>query len=244
MNAPTAPLVGITGRRKTATIMGAPAGFADAPLDVYLSEYASSITRAGGVPVHLTQDAPAAALIGHLDALLIAGGDDVDPRRYGETPGAHTTTLDPARDAFETGLIEAAFDADVPVLGVCRGHQLLNVVRGGSLRQHLPAGDGESHGVLAYPRAHRTHDVDITGDGVLARVYPSLMRVNSFHHQAVGRLGDGVVVTAVAPDGVIEGIEITGHRAVGVQWHPEVWEADPIFEWLIDAARTTPQDRK
>lgn len=241
---PTAPLVGITGRRKTATIMGAPSGFADAPLDVYLSEYASSVVRAGGIPVHLTQDAPARALVERLDALIIAGGDDVDPRRYGRTPDAHTTTLDPERDEFESELITTAIDLDIPLLGVCRGNQLLNVVRGGTLRQHLAAGFGESHGVYAYPRAHRAHEVELTGVGIIAGMYPARMRVNSFHHQAVDELGDGVIVTAVAPDGVIEGIEVTGTRAIGVQWHPEVFDTDPIFGWLIEAARTTQQERK
>lgn len=230
------PLVGITGRRKIAADIGMPVGFGDAPLDAYLSEYATSVVAAGGLPVHLVQDADPTELVRRLDAVVIAGGDDVDPRRYGEVPGPHSTALDPERDAFEAGLIAAAIEQDVPLLGVCRGHQLLNVVRGGNLHQHLPVGEGESHGVLDYPRARRVHDITLTPGSTLASIYGETLRVNSFHHQAVRETGDGIVVTAVAPDGVVEGIEIPGTRALGVQWHPEVFGHDPVFNWLVAAA--------
>ncbi|MDR5700430.1 gamma-glutamyl-gamma-aminobutyrate hydrolase family protein [Agromyces aerolatus] len=236
VTAQPSPLVGISGRRKTAAIMGAPAGFADAPLELYLSEYATSVLAAGGLPVHLPLDAPPAELVARMDAVVVVGGDDVDPRRYGEAPGPFTTYVDPERDEFESALIEAAIDRGVPLLGVCRGAQLLNVVLGGALIQHLPTGEGESHGSYAYPRAHRSHPVSTLPGSLAAKLYGATARVNSFHHQAVGRLGDGLVATATAPDGIVEAIELTDADVVGVQWHPETFGGDPVFGWLVETA--------
>ncbi|WEK60804.1 MAG: gamma-glutamyl-gamma-aminobutyrate hydrolase family protein [Candidatus Microbacterium colombiense] len=228
------PLIGITGRRTRAGVIGAPHGFADAPLEAYLSEYATSIVRAGGLPVHLPMDAAPDDLVDRLDGVVIVGGDDVDPRRYGQAPGPFTVLVDPQRDDFESAVIEAAIDRGVPVLGVCRGAQLINVVRGGTLRQHLALGEGESHGSYAYPRAQRVHEVRTTPGSVTHALYGSTTRVNSFHHQAVDIPGRGIVVTGTAPDGVVEAIEILDLPVVGVQWHPETFGGDPIFGWLIE----------
>jgi putative glutamine amidotransferase len=233
---PLRPLIGITGRRTRAGVIGAPHGFADAPLEAYLSEYATSVLQAGGLPVHLPMDAAPDELVQRLDGVVIVGGDDVDPRRYGQAPGPFTVMIDPQRDDFESGVIEAAIERGIPLLGVCRGAQLINVVRGGTLRQHLANGEGESHGSYAYPRAHRVHDVRTLAGSVTQELYGVTTRVNSFHHQAVDVPGRGVVVTGTAPDGVVEAIEITGLPVLGVQWHPETFEADPIFGWLVDQA--------
>lgn len=233
---PPRPLIGITGRRTRAGVIGAPHGFADAPLEAYLSEYATSVLRAGGLPVHLPMDAVPDELVERLDGVVIVGGDDVDPRRYGQAPGPFTLVVDPLRDDFESGVIEAAIERGVPLLGVCRGAQLLNVVRGGTLRQHLANGEGESHGSYAYPRAHRVHDVRTVPGSVAHALYGETTRVNSFHHQAVDVPGLGVAVTGTAPDGVVEAIEVEGLPAIGVQWHPETFDADPIFGWLVDQA--------
>ncbi|CAH0226433.1 Putative glutamine amidotransferase Rv2859c [Microbacterium oxydans] len=233
---PHPPLIGITGRRKSAGIVGAPHGFVDAPLEAYMSEYATSVVRAGGLPVHLPMDAAPEEFVARLDGIVITGGDDVDPRRYGQAPGPHTFLIDPERDDFESALIEAAIDRGVPVLGICRGAQLLNVVRGGTLHQHLPLGDGESHGSYAYPRAHRVHDVRIVPGSVAHALYGATVRVNSFHHQAVDRPGADIVVTGSAPDGIIESIEVRGAPAIGVQWHPETFGGDPVFGWLVEQA--------
>jgi len=234
--APPRPLIGISGRRLRGSAIGAPHGFADAPLEAYLSEYATSVLDAGGLPVHLPMDAVPDELVSRLDGVVIAGGDDVDPRLYGQTPGPFTPLIDPQRDAFESGLIVSAIDRGVPLLGVCRGAQLLNVVRGGTLHQHLAAGEGESHGSYAYPRAHRVHAVRTVPGSVIRALYGESLLVNSFHHQAVDVPGDGVVVTGWAPDGIAEAIELDGLPVVGVQWHPETFQADPIFGWLVDRA--------
>ena len=232
----TRPLIGISGRRLRGAAIGAPHGFADAPLEAYLSEYSTSVLRAGGLPVHLPMDAAPAELVERLDGVVIVGGDDVDPRRYGRTPGPFTPLIDPQRDAFEAGLIEAAIDGTVPLLGVCRGAQLLNVVRGGTLHPHLAHGEGESHGSYAYPRAHRVHEVRTAAGSVTHALYGETTRVNSFHHQAVDVPGRGIVVTGWAPDGIVEAIELEGRPVVGVQWHPEVFGGDPVFDWLVDQA--------
>lgn len=236
-------LIGITGRRKFATIMDAPIGFADAPVDVYMADYAISVADAGGLPVHLQQESDAAALVERLDAVIIAGGDDVDPARYNSAPDTHSTPIDGARDAFEVALIEAAIARGIPVLGICRGNQLLNVARGGSLIQHLPATGRHDHGGTTAERAELVHDVRFTAGSTLAGIYGAERRVNSFHHQAVDRVGSGLSITATAPDGVIEGVELEGGRVVGVQWHPEVLGKDPIFAWLVALANQLAAER-
>lgn len=227
------PLIGVTGRRSSGTAIGSPHGFANATLDVYFSEYAVAIARAGGIPVHIALDCEPNDIVDHLDALVFSGGEDVDPRLYDQTPGTLTPKIDPHRDRLEIALFQAALIAEIPVLGICRGQQLINVALGGTLIQDLPVGQGESHASLAYPRDYRTHAIDIEPDSVMAEIYGLSAVVNSFHHQAVNDLGRGLYVTARATDGVIEAIELAGAPVIAVQWHPETFDADPIFDWLV-----------
>lgn len=227
------PLVGITGRTQIASAMGSPYSFATAPLDVYLSEYAESVTRAGGLPVHLPLGVDSRVL-DRLDALVLVGGGDIDPRRYGQAPHPQVGDIDPRRDDFEFGLLAKAMDLELPVLAICRGMQLVNVHLGGTLIQHLEG--GEAHGAHIYPRATRVHAVTTEPDSIARRCYGPRARVNSFHHQGIDQLGDGLVVTALADDGVIEAVQSTRHPIAGVQWHPEVFLDDPIFTWFIKAA--------
>ena len=231
------PLIGLSGRRGTGAQMGAPAGFADAPMDIYLSEYASSVVEAGGLPVHLPLDADPEALIARMDGLLLAGGEDGSPSFYGQKPGPRTGPCSAERDEFELALARAAIERGIPVLGVCRGAQLLNVLRGGTLIQHLPD-DGEiSHVPGTKPRLERSHPVDTEPGSLLRQVYGPSPAVNTFHHQAIDVPGLGVRITATAPDGVIEGIEFEDAQVVATQWHPEVFGNDPIFDWLVTASR-------
>jgi gamma-glutamyl-gamma-aminobutyrate hydrolase PuuD len=170
--------------------------------------------------VCITPDDP--KTISGLDGLLLTGGTDVNPRRYGEAPGPHTQGPDTERDELEARLLADALAQDLPVLAICRGMQLLNVVAGGTLTQHL--GDSNAH--------HGDHPVLIQPGSRLAGIYGAGERVvNSRHHQAVREPGEGVAVTALAPDGIIEGIEIPRRRfVVGVQWHPEDRPEDaPLF---------------
>lgn len=231
------PLIGITGRRADANLIGAPPGFANAPVDIYLEEYAASIRHAGGMPVHIPLEVDAAKLIPRIDGLILAGGEDVNPELYGETPGAHTRPGTGLRDSSELALLRAATDEGIPVLGICRGQQLINVAFGGTLIQHLEASDEQEehfHGEL--DRSNREQHVSIEPGSILHEIYGDTAKVNSYHHQAVGTLGEGVRVVGRAADGIIEAIEVIGADVLGVQWHPECYSGDPLFERFVDTA--------
>ena len=183
-----------------------------------------------------------------LDGLLLPGGVDVDPALYGEARHPELGKVNDALDEAELVLTRWALEDDLPLLGICRGIQVLNVAAGGSLYQDVPA---QIPGALQhrfssskYPRDHRGHAVRIRPDSRLAQVFGAVdLAVNSRHHQAVKDVAPGFVVTAQAPDGVIEGLEKPEARfAVGVQWHPESLAAsDPqmlaLFQALVQAAR-------
>jgi putative glutamine amidotransferase len=235
------PLIAITGARARASrVSGMPELLLGGIVDLHHAPYAHAVAAAGGTPIQIPREVQPAALLERLDGLVLSGGEDVDPRLYGHRPGAHTTQLDPERDAIELQLIEVALEIDLPLLAICRGCQLLNVARGGTLVAHLPLDEGEAHGQLAYPLHARVHGLEIVADELLDGLLDAGVRVNSFHHQAVAELGDGVVAAAFAPDGVLEAITV-GRRALGAQWHPEYLreQPDPIFAWLVDEARRT-----
>src|SRR5262249_22234946 len=152
-----------------------------------------------------------------LDGLLIAGGQDVDPRRYGAVPTAMSTVLDPARDRFEIDLVHAAVTLERPVLGICRGLQLINVAFGGTLQPDLALGTGESHAFLGYPAWHRSHAVNLLPGSRLGELLGDSALVNSYHHQCVSQLGGELVAVAHASDGVIEAVELPGADLLAVQ---------------------------
>ncbi len=230
------PLIGISGRKLFGYQIDVPPGFSDAPMDLYFTEYADSVAQAGGLPIHLSPSG-SADVVDRIDALVIAGGEDVDSRRYNEAPHPQAGPYSVARDEYEFALVERALERNIPILGVCRGHQLINVALGGSLIQHLEVGTGESHAALTYYRAHRAHPVDIEPGSLLHSLYGDRTMVNSFHHQAVDRPGEGVTPVARASDGIIEAYEVAGRPVVGIQWHPECFGGDPIFEWLVKSAK-------
>lgn len=232
---PRPPLIGLTGRRITARELGTPWGFHDAPVDAYMSDYALCVARAGGLPVHLPFEIDVLEAAHAMDALVLTGGDDVDPQAYGAVVTGTTSKIDPLRDEFEVALLEAMMGLEKPVLGICRGAQLINVALGGTLIAHLPLGEGEAHSSYAYPRAHRRHRVDFIEGSAAHALYGGNDEVNSFHHQSVDRPGRGVVVTGRAPDGVVEAIEVDGLDVLGVQWHPECFGSDPAFTWVVEA---------
>jgi putative glutamine amidotransferase len=191
--------------------------------------YAEALRRFGVEPVLISPDAPIP--LDGLDGLLISGGGDVDPARYGEAPHASTDWVDRERDAMEAALIEQALLSDVPLLAICRGLQLLNVVCGGTLHQHV-----ECHLLKNVAEAHL---VDVVLDTRLASILGSGTRmVNSRHHQTAERVGNGLQVSARAPDGVIEALEDPSKRfAIAVQWHPEDrFEADRTLFQAFAAA--------
>lgn len=213
--------------------------------------YVSSVLRAGGLPLVLSPLVPAeltGALVGTLDGLLLTGGEDVAPALYGEAPHPALGDVDPRRDQLEAGLLEAARERGIPVLGICRGIQLINAAMGGTLWQDLASQrpEGLSHNQVA-GRTARTHAITTTpGTRVAAAAHDGTFEVNSFHHQAIRRLAPGLVATATAPDGIIEAVEGAPGAPwlLAVQWHPEEFHAESVavdrglFAALIAAARS------
>jgi putative glutamine amidotransferase len=213
-------------------------------------DYLRAVEAAGGLPVILAPGDPgsAADLLQQVHALVLSGGDDVDPGHYGEPPHPTVTQVAPERDAFEMALCREALRVDLPTLAICRGQQVLNVATGGTLVQDIPSTvSGAANHDPAGERWELAHDVRLLPGSRLRRVLgEDKVAVNSFHHQAVKDLGRGLLATAWSvDDGVIEGIEAEGCRFVlGVQWHPEsFWERPPgfhaLFVGLIDAAGQT-----
>ncbi|MER6270442.1 gamma-glutamyl-gamma-aminobutyrate hydrolase family protein [Streptomyces sp900105755] len=195
--------------------------------------YPRLVQRAGGLAAMLPPDAPehAAATVARLDGLVIAGGPDVEPVRYGAEPDPRTGRPARVRDAWELALIDAALAAGVPLLGICRGMQLLNVALGGTLVQHVD-GHAEVPGVFG------RHPVKPVPGTLYAGTVPEEASVPTFHHQAVDRLGAGLVASAYAADGTVEAVELpAGHGWVlGVQWHPEMGEDPRVMRALVAAA--------
>jgi putative glutamine amidotransferase len=216
-----------------------------------LHDYEEAVRRAGGTPRLLDPSKESAAdALRDVDGLLLAGGGDVEPSIYGAAAHPTFAAAEHGRDEFEIDLVRRALDADLPVLAICRGIQVLNVARGGTLVQDIPDEVGRSvEHYVSEPRAAIAHEVWVSGDSLLERLMRPNMEegdecpVNSRHHQAVKDLGAGLVATATAPDGVIEAIEDPSRRfCLGVQWHPENFyrtgEFRPLFEGLVKAAET------
>lgn len=202
--------------------------------------YTDAVAAAGGIPV-LLPPVPdlIARVVDRLDGLLLSGGPDVAPARYGAEPGPHTQPSQPDRDAAELGLLGAAVSERRPVLAICRGMQLLNVARGGTLIQHLPDVLGNHDGSEG-PGQYGTHPVKIAEGSRLAGALgrTALDGVPAYHHQGVESLGAGLVASAWTPDGLVEAVEDpTMPFCVGVQWHPEVGVDPSLFEALVAAAR-------
>jgi putative glutamine amidotransferase len=207
--------------------------------------YARAVERAGGLPVVLPplESAAIAPLVARLSGVCLSGGPDLDPAGYGARPHRDLGTVEPALDAFEVAVARHADALGIPLLGICRGCQALNVARGGTLHQHLPdVTDGSvAHRQTASGR-ETTHTVAIEeGSRLAAIVGAGDLDVNSFHHQAVDRLGSDLRAVAWAPDGVIEAIESSGPAMyLGVQWHVETLIDRPrhalLFDALVDAA--------
>jgi putative glutamine amidotransferase len=203
--------------------------------------YLRAIEAAGGMPVVLPPLGDAEAFLARLDGVCISGGPDLDPQSYGaHERHAELGPTEPGLDAFELALARAADSRGVPVLGVCRGAQAINVARGGTLHQHVPAHR------QAEPATATTHSVVVESGTRLAQLVGTRpLRVNSFHHQAVDVLGRGLRAVAHAADGTIEAVEAPGARfLLGVQWHAEGLASQPrhqvLFEALVAAAAAAP----
>jgi putative glutamine amidotransferase len=204
--------------------------------------YIEALQRAGAQEAILSPvaiaDAGGAEMLARFDGLLLLGGGDLDPVEYGHERRGEVYSVIAHRDRFEIALVRAAIELGVPTLAICRGHQVLNVARGGTLDQHITGRDGVlDHGKPGVEGGASVHELELEPGSRLAEA----MRVtrascSSHHHQAVDRVGDGLRVTAHATDGIIEGIELSGNAwIVGAQWHPEDTAADdPAQQGLFD----------
>ena len=212
--------------------------------DIHFATYSAKVAQAGGLPVQLSQDADPAELAARLDAIVLTGGADVDPLRYGGGAVPHLTEVEPERDTFEIALVAAALEEGTPILGICRGTQLLNVALGGTIVGDLPVDQGAGHPSTAWPAAVRRHRVAIDPGTVLASLYGTEVWVNSLHHQSVDRPGSRVRVTGRADDGVAEAIEVADAEVIAVQWHPELHdELEPVFDWIVEKGRARAKRR-
>ena len=236
-NASDRPLIGVT-----TYLQRSQSGVWDVEAAFLPKVYLDGVTAGGGIPVLLApqplHDGVARAVIARLDGLLIAGGVDVDPARYGQEAHVETDRPQPLRDDWDSALLEAAIETGTPFLAICRGAQVLNVLRGGTLHQHLPdvvgsvryqPGGGEFAQVaVAVEPDSALHT--IVGDSLVGDVY---------HHQAIDEVGTGLRVTARSDDGVVEAVELDGVPfGIAVQWHPEQNSEDVrLFDSLIAAAQ-------
>ncbi|MBA2292669.1 MAG: gamma-glutamyl-gamma-aminobutyrate hydrolase family protein [Gemmatimonadales bacterium] len=216
MSRPRIGITGVTRAREGGEITGVNAN------------YVCAVIAAGGLPVILTPEldqASAVELFGECDALLLTGGEDVDPARYGAAPLPELGTVSAARDANELALFAEARVRDLPILGICRGIQVVNVACGGTLFQYLPTQrPGTTNHDPGGSRQQHSHDVMLEPESRLARIHgATTLQANSYHHQGIDQLGGGLLATAHAPDGLIEGVEAadSAEWLIAVQWHPE-----------------------
>lgn len=193
-------------------------------------DYVKCIERAGGIPIiiPITEDFSCTTeTLGILDGLLFTGGSDIDPQFYNQLPKKGLGAIDPKRDEHEIALAKKVlFEMDMPVLGICRGIQILNVACGGTLYQDLALErpEGFNHTIIEAPKYYPTHKVKIKEQSKIHHIFKSdEIKVNSFNHQGINRLAEEFEATMVAEDGLIEGIEMKGSRfVIAVQWHPEM----------------------
>lgn len=201
------------------------------------SAYISMVDKVGGVPMIIPPAGDMTILLDSIDGLIVSGGPDISPANYNEEPGPMTTEFYPEQDYSEMGLIERALERDMPLLGICRGMQILSVAHGGRMHQHLDTTPGhEGHG--GFFGKSTEHGVVVERGSQLASIMGDSFTVNSLHHQGVSDAGSLEVSARADHDGLIEGVERKDKKfCLGVQWHPERKGHDLLFSALIKAAR-------
>ena len=236
------PLIGISGSIEH-----------DESRQFIVRDYMKCLARAGGVPLLMSldmTDAELEACLDAMDGILLSGGTDVDPALFGEQPHQRIGEIDPLRDGFEARLIASAIQRDLPLFGICRGIQVLNIILGGSIYQDLPSQYQSSTGVpllghdQTSPERYPSHTIDlVTGTPLHALFGRDTLRVNSCHHEAIRELAPCLLTCATSPDGVIEAAYNPKARyMLGVQWHPERMRDEAsaaLFTSFVDAASKT-----
>ncbi len=225
-------IVALTGRRLGRTDKWPYSGAAALPY-----RYVDAVLRAGGQPVIVNDAKDPKELLARVDALVLTGGPDVDPARYGDKPHPSVYGVDSADDDFECALAEAATARSVPTLAICRGIQILNVARGGTLHQHITEDPGvPAHGQPGVAGGARQHEITLDRDSLLAEVMDATkVTASCHHHQAIDTLGDGLRVVGRAADGIVEALELDGAFLLAVQWHPEdTADDDAVQQRLFD----------
>jgi len=229
------PVIGLPGRRKlSAQVEGFPETLDHLDIDAYMADYGRSVLKAGGLPINLPLDADPLDYVDLCDGFLFTGGADMNPEAYCEANIA--SAFEQIRDDYELALLGGALEADKPLLGICRGLQLLNVQAGGSLHQDVP-----EHARYDVRPDVRTHSIVIEPASRLNLMFGSSLEVNSLHHQTVDTVGADLSVVARADDGTVEALEMVGRDVIAVQWHPEMLDPghtkiDPLVAWLVQRA--------
>lgn len=208
-------------------------------------DYSESLSRAGAIPFilpHLENKAEddefLTKLLTEVDGVVLSGGSDIDPALYNSYPQKNLGPISPERDRWELKILKMALKMKKPILGICRGFQLINIHYGGSLKVDVCGEDGESkipHMALMVPKYYKTHEVKITENTRLAKIFAAeKVAVNSYHHQAVAEVGEGLTVSAAAPDGYVEAVEDPNYPyLLGVQWHPEMMAAEDELQFKL-----------
>lgn len=229
------PVIGLTCYDPTASW-----GAWTADVSLIPTTYTDAVSASGGVPVVLPVGNDPEALLERIDGLILIGGPDVDPGRYGAERNGFTQPARSERDAFELELAAGALRRDLPMLAICRGLQLLNVLRAGTLHQHLPDVIGTAAHAPS-PGHFGDVDVEVVPGSHLARILRATnVTVQCSHHQAIDQIGSDLAVVATSAGGVIEGVEDASFRfLVGVQWHPEAGSDRSLFEAIVGATSRT-----
>jgi gamma-glutamyl-gamma-aminobutyrate hydrolase PuuD len=233
-------IVALTGRRLGRTDRWPYSGASALP-----RAYFDAVERAGGQPVLVDDARDPKALLARVDALVLTGGPDVDPALFGESAHPAVYGVDRRADDFESALADVAVARGIPLLAICRGFQVLNVARGGSLHQHITDDPGvPAHGRPGEAGGARMHEVQLDAGSLLADVMETTRaRVSCHHHQAVAQLGDGLRTVGRASDGIVEAMELDASFVLAVQWHPEDTAADDrcqqrLFDAVVRRAAT------
>lgn len=215
-------------------------------------DYVRSVLEAGGLPYLIpvnTEEGTAEEYLSHVDGLILTGGQDVDPHRYGEEPRQKIGEVFPDRDAFDLNLLEKALALKLPILGICRGFQIINVSFGGKLLQDLSYSEKE---LFKHMQGHTsdlaTHLIDVKAGTRFAQLLGEEIMINSFHHQTVIEPGEGLTVAATAKDGTIEAVEDSKRNIMATQWHPEMMSANSpemmgLFKDLIQRAKDKDKEK-